>query len=118
MKEHAACGSERPGALENVGLSASATAAKTGGRSRASTSARRRAAKAGSAGNAAPVAPGSKTLNVDGWVCRDFAGQTGHALGRCAQLGDLQIHVTCGDELVAPDVPLPVLRWLLGVERS
>lgn len=53
-------------------------------------------------------------MSIDGCTCRDFSEQTGHALGRCAQFGDLQIHVTSSEELQAVDVSLPVLRWLLG----
>jgi hypothetical protein len=82
-----------------------------GGRSRRSSSAKRRAAEAASPTSAAPAEP--KARLIDGWRCEDFSGQTGHAIGRSAQLGDLQVCVTAGGRTDAAQVPPEdVLRWL------
>jgi hypothetical protein len=55
---------------------------------------------------------------IDGWRCEDFSGQTGHVIGRSAQIGDLQVCLTVGETdgsaLQVP--PQSVLNWLLTGE--
>lgn len=33
---------------------------------------------------------------IDGWQLKDFSDKTGHAIGRTAQRGDLQLFLTAG----------------------
>ncbi len=96
-REGASCGNASPGALENAGSSASATAAKTGGRSRRSTSAKL----------------------IDGWKADD-TNPFRHRVCRSIQLGDLQLVLTVGDRgdggPQAFAVPPRTLAWLLTGE--
>lgn len=63
-----------------------------------------------------PQPASSPSTVIDGWRCVDFTSQTGHVVGRSAQLGDLQIHVTSGEPLEGelPRLTERVLEWLLS----
>ena len=90
--------------------SAPTAPSRHGGRSTASPATQ--AAQADSTTGATPAG-----LTIDGWACRDFSEQTGHAIGRSAQLGDLQVYVTSGDDDGPQSIPEAVQRWLLTGER-
>lgn len=99
---------------------ASSTASPNAGASSAAsgsgstTSASPDSAPAAEAENAKTAGTGA-AISIDGWRCEDFGGQTGHEIGRSAQLGDLQVCLTVGetDGSEAPGVPERVMRWLM-----
>jgi hypothetical protein len=62
----------------------------------------------------------TRVVTLDGWSCEDFSGQTGHAVGRSAQLGDLQVCLTVGemDGSEPAEIPESVMGWLMRGERG
>lgn len=60
----------------------------------------------------------TRVVTLDGWSCEDFSDQTGHAIGRSAQIGDLQVCLTVGetDGSEPEAIPGAVLRWLMTGE--
>jgi len=91
--------------------SASASSAESGYGSRTSVS------PATASGDAPGSAKTAETcvVTLDGWSCEDFSSQTGHAVGRSAQFGDLQVCLTVGetDGSEPAAIPESVLRWLM-----
>ena len=55
---------------------------------------------------------------IEGWRLEDFSGKTGHAIGRSAQIGDLQVCLSVGetDGSEPRDIPSAVVRWLMTGE--
>ena len=114
MKESLACGNAPQIESPNLESSDVATVVETGGHSITNSGESPPSAEADSPASAEPAATPAPIV-LDGWRCVDFTGQTGHAVGRSAQLGDLQICVTCGDGNVASrGVPMRVIAWLIG----
>lgn len=101
---------ETASSTESTNAGASSAASGSG----STTSASPGSAPAEEAANA-KTAGTAAAISIDGWRCEDFSGQTGHGIGRSAQLGDLQLCLTVGetDGSGLPGVPERVIRWLM-----
>jgi hypothetical protein len=102
-----------PATDSSMDESSSASASSAGSGSSSGPSASQGAASVVAPENAKTAA--TRAVTLDGWSCEDFSGQTGHAIGRSAQFGDLQVCLTVGetDGSEPAEIPESVLRWLM-----
>ena len=110
-------GQKRKTASSKGSKSDSATTAANG--SGSTSSAKRAGATSGGRRSVElATAPVSAAIELDGWRCEDFTLRTGHAIGRSAQRGDLQLCLTAGetDGSEPAEIPAAVLRWLMTGE--
>ncbi len=106
-------GRKRRTASSKASTSAGASNAPSGSGSR--TSAGRAGARVGARKSAKTA---GTNVVVDGWRLEEFSERLGLAIGRSAQIGDLQICLSAGetDGSEPREMPASVVRWLMTGE--